>query len=315
MMHCAFCEEWVNPHWQEARDADTAERSFTLFMCPVCGCGSLADPPGEEELGRYYSAAYYGRGTRKFLPVIQGLFDAGKSRLADAVMSALHGPKSPKVLDVGCGTGQLLVEFERRGARAVGIERAGGAARAVRPGLHVIEGELDEQVALRGTQDAVVIWHVLEHLRDPVAALRAAAGLLARDGLLFLAVPNAPSWQSWLFGPHWFHLDLPRHLHFLAPAGLRCVLEREGFVVLHTGTFQLSQSCFGFVQSTLNAAFPGNPNRLYRLMRERISAKGLLELSLWSFAALLLAPVALLEAVCASAAGAGSMCILVARKA
>jgi SAM-dependent methyltransferase len=204
--------------------------------------------------------------------------------------------------------------LERCGAQPVGIERPGAAGRAIRPGLHIVEGELERHAPGLGAMDAVVIWHVLEHLRDPPAALRAAGEALVPGGLLFVAVPNAASWQARFFGRHWFHLDVPRHLHFLTLEGLGPVLRANGFSVERTGTFQLSQSLFGFVQSVLNAVFPSRPNRLYRLMRQAPGAAGVLELALWSLVALPLVPLAVLEAACAAWAGAGAIRILVARK-
>jgi SAM-dependent methyltransferase len=315
MMHCAYCDAPAQPEHLEACDADTAQQSFVILFCGACGCGRLQDPPSDHELARYYEPAYYGRGTRKFLPLVQQLFDAGKRGLARAVMSALEGRSAPRVLDVGCGTGQLLVELERLGAQAVGIEREGGAARAVRPGLNIIEGDLEDQDSLPGNMEAVVIWHVLEHLQDPVSALHAAGRLLAPGGLLFLAVPNAASWQARLFGRHWFHLDLPRHLHFLTLDGLGRMLVREGFTLTRTSTMQVSQGFFGFVQSVLNAVFPGRPNRLYRLMREPLGLGSLAELAFWGVAAVALAPLALTEVLCAGLADAGAIRIIVARKA
>lgn len=311
---CSFCGAYVLLDPVEATDADEGSQSFVLLSCPCCGCGSLRDPPAEAELAGYYHADYFGFGPRKFLLPLQWLFDAGKRNLARSVVRALKGRVQPRILDVGCGTGRLLLELQRLGATAIGTEREGAAGRAVRSGLQIIEADIEDVGARVGSVDAVVIWHVLEHLRDPVSALRAALGLLPSGGMLFLAVPNAASWQARLFGPHWFHLDLPRHLHFFSSAGLLRLLEAEGANIVRSGTTQVSQSLFGFIQSTLNAVCSGRPNRFYRLLREPLHRRTILELAAWSMLALLLLPFAILEAVGAGGLGRGAICRVEARK-
>ena len=67
-----------------------------------------------------------------------------------------------------------------------------------------------------------MLWHVLEHMPDPAAALERVRSWLAPSGVLLVAVPNLDSLQARLAGPKWFHLDLPRHrTHFTARGALR----------------------------------------------------------------------------------------------
>ncbi len=315
MRRCVYCDALVNLQTVDAWDADTAREAFVILVCPACGCGGLAKPPSDSDLARHYESSYYGLGTQKFLPVVQQLFDAGKRSLARAVIAALEGRDAPRVLDVGCGTGQLLLELERLGAHATGLERAGGAARAVRPGLSILEGDLGDCAITPGTLDAIVIWHVLEHLRDPAVAIRVAADLLTPGGVLFLAVPNAASWQARVFGRYWFHLDVPRHLHFLTREGLEHMLDAGWLTITRTGTLQFSQSVFGFIQSFFNAVLPSRPNRLYRLMRTPLGVATTAELVLWSAVACIVTPVAIVEALCSALTGVGAIRIVVARKA
>jgi SAM-dependent methyltransferase len=54
--------------------------------------------------------------------------------------------------------------------------------------------------------------HVIEHLHDPVATLKACARLLAREGLMYIATPNLDARGHAIFGPHWIGIDAPRHL-------------------------------------------------------------------------------------------------------
>jgi SAM-dependent methyltransferase len=81
----------------------------------------------------------------------------------------------------------------------------------------------------QGAYDAAVFRHSLEHVSDPVAALRRAGAALRPGGLVLISVPNFGSWQRRRFASRWYHLDLPRHrVHFTAPA-LVSALGRAGF--------------------------------------------------------------------------------------
>ncbi len=95
-------------------------------------------------------------------------------------------PPGP-ILDVGSGEGALLAALGRRGRQAVGLEQGEQAART-RFDVRAIElADFDER---SGEWAAVVFWHSLEHLREPRAALRRAAALLAPGGVLVVAVPE-----------------------------------------------------------------------------------------------------------------------------
>ena len=116
---------------------------------------------------------------------------------------ALGGPPAsgsrPRVVDLGCGPGQILGELadRRPDATLVGVDgdpeclrRA--AARC--PDAALVEADISDPgpalVGRHGPFDLVLSSHSLEHLPDPVAALGAWRGLLRPGGRLVVAVPN-----------------------------------------------------------------------------------------------------------------------------
>ena len=76
--------------------------------------------------------------------------------------------------------------------------------------------------------DAVVMWHSLEHVPDPAAAMARAREMLRPGGVLVVGAPNIASLQASVGGRAWFHLDLPRHRTHFTPAGLRALMSRSG---------------------------------------------------------------------------------------
>ena len=68
-----------------------------------------------------------------------------------------------------------------------------------------------------GTFDAIVGWHVIEHLPRPDVVIRASAASLNEGGILVLATPNPRSLSFKVMGARWPHVDAPRHLSILDP--------------------------------------------------------------------------------------------------
>jgi SAM-dependent methyltransferase len=138
-----------------------------------------------------------------------------------------------RYLDVGCGSGGSLGVARALGWRTAGIEmdaEAAGRARRFADELHV--GDLASAPFGPGRFDVVTALHVLEHLPDPVAALRRMLDWLAPGGLLIVEVPNAAGLGARLFGRAWCGLELPRHLSQFTPASLAGAVERAGGRVL-----------------------------------------------------------------------------------
>lgn len=100
-----------------------------------------------------------------------------------------------RVLDVGCAAGDLGRALRRRGCRVAGVELDPAAAEAARDALdEVLTGDVDDLDLVghfgKESFDVVVLGDVLEHLPDPVAALRRLRPLLAPEGSVVASIPN-----------------------------------------------------------------------------------------------------------------------------
>lgn len=241
------------PAYATARGAER----FLLRPCQRCGRLLLDPQPDDAELAAAYDRAYYGIGARKFLQPIEAgldLFRGGRARRLDARVGAVRG-RARRVLDIGCGDGGFLAELAARGWECHGTEFSPVTAQraAARTGLPIRSGELASDAFAPGSLDAVSLWHVLEHLRDPDRVLRDCARWLVPGGVLLLAVPNVASWQARAFGGHWFHLDPPFHLFHFDPSSLARTLEDAGFALEAVHHFCWQYNPYGVLQSLLNA--------------------------------------------------------------
>jgi SAM-dependent methyltransferase len=134
--------------------------------------------------------------------------------------------------------------------------------------LDVRAQDLDELIAEGVSYDAVVLWHVAEHLHDPAATLRDVAALLRPGGVLMIAVPNFGSPEARVGKAWWFHLDVPRHLFHFTPATLRNLLVAASLQPRETVRLAPEYDIFSFVQTAENrTGLP--PNLLYDVLRRR----------------------------------------------
>jgi len=125
-----------------------------------------------------------------------------------------------RVLEVGPGSGALLVELARRGARCVGIDPS-PAPVGLPDGVEYRSEPFDRD-AFDERFDLIVHFTVLEHLAAPDEVLRDQLGLLAPGGRVACAVPDC--------GPAVAHGDLSmlfhEHINYFTEESLRALSAR-----------------------------------------------------------------------------------------
>lgn len=158
---------------------------------------------------------------------------ADRSRRVDEVKSLLQGGIEPQViLDVGCGDGTMIREFEKSGLVAYGVDPDRIAAAAdVRS---KIVTNFEDLPLLGGhvmSPSLVSAYHVLEHVYEPVPFLEKLFFALSPGGKLVIETPNAndallkwfecPAFESFTY---WSH-----HPHLYSATSLEGVLILAGF--------------------------------------------------------------------------------------
>jgi SAM-dependent methyltransferase len=144
-----------------------------------------------------------------------------------------QGITSGRLLEVGCATGRFLWSVKLKGWEVWGVEFNRQAARSARKRLAatVLDGDFLDAHLPSGYFDVVCLFHVIEHMLDPYAAVRRIHGLLRLNGRLVLECPDFGSRGARSLGPNWIHVQPKEHLYYFDAASLRKLLERSGFRV------------------------------------------------------------------------------------
>ncbi|MBI2942838.1 MAG: class I SAM-dependent methyltransferase [Candidatus Wallbacteria bacterium] len=146
-----------------------------------------------------------------------------------------------RLLDVGCGDGHFLSLVAPRYSELHGAELdAERAARCRARGAFVTRVDLDATGLpyAAGAFDSATMLDVLEHVREPLPALREVHRVLAPGGRVFVSTPNIRYWKhlvSILFqGRFPSTSDDPSaydggHLHYFTFADVEALMRQAGF--------------------------------------------------------------------------------------
>jgi 2-polyprenyl-3-methyl-5-hydroxy-6-metoxy-1,4-benzoquinol methylase len=238
---------------------------FDVVQCEKCGFFFTNPRPTQDTVGHFYPdcAQYYqpkphkikGEGVLKTgirkrfrQSVMANYFNYDLCRLprgldffpslmiGRALMSS-HVPrfiKDGRLIDIGCAWGGYLWEMNRLGWEVHGIEINATAVAFAREKLglvNVLGGTLDDLKYPDGFFDVVHMSMVLEHLPDPLQALKKINGILKEGGQLILSVPDFSGVEARLFKEKCYTLQVPQHLSHFTPDTLSRLLKQTGFNV------------------------------------------------------------------------------------
>lgn len=144
-----------------------------------------------------------------------------------------------RALDVGCGSGQFMRLLQYFGWEVAGVEIDPVAVETAQrtTTTEVFAGEVQDAPFAPASFDFVHMSHVIEHMADPVASLRAVAALVKPGGAVYIEAPNGDSWNTRHCREYWFGYDAPRHLHMFSPETLAETAAAAGLVVDRSTTW------------------------------------------------------------------------------
>lgn len=216
---------------------------YRLVKCNSCHLVYAVPRPSLSDLRRFYSEGYFARqaadglGYEDYYQIAE--FNARQMWKDFSEAFQEHLTRVPHtLLDVGCATGGFIWEASKDGWKVVGVDMASSAVEDARNrfGLEAYPGDIHSPGLQPETFGLITMWHVLEHLLEPQAALKRAGELLQTGGLLFIELPNWWSIGRRIRGAKWSQMKPPEHINYYSPLALRHALSRAGFEVVHLST-------------------------------------------------------------------------------
>ncbi|MCG9879924.1 MAG: class I SAM-dependent methyltransferase, partial [Bacteroidia bacterium] len=134
-------------------------------------------------------------------------------------------------LDVGCGLGDLLQLAIADQWQVNGTEISPEAALQANINIRdrILVGDILSLDLPEQYFDLITIYHVIEHLIDPINVLNKIQKLLKPNGVLFIETPNSDSLGAKIRGKNWSNIIPPEHINYYVSQSLSNSLKIAGF--------------------------------------------------------------------------------------
>lgn len=199
-------------------------------------------------------------------------------------LAFIHSLPPGKLLDVGCGLGFLLSGVEH-GWERHGVEVSSFAAQSAGQYGCIFNGALEDANYADQQFDVVVLYHVIEHVADPLALLKELRRVLKDDGWLILGTPDFDSGAARLFGEKYRLLHDVTHISLFSNDSMHRFLRDHGFAInrvdypyFETRHFNEKSLLGLFDRSTISPPFYGNFMTFYcrkepmHLLKEQVAS-------------------------------------------
>lgn len=216
--------------------------TFEVWRCHACDSSFLWPQLSEQQLSRFYPKKKYyayqsGKGgffqkVREYL--IEHYYEPNFFTSLLKVPAIPQQKEGGKVLDLGCGTGETLLLLNKIGWDVYGMDMDNEALIIAKSrGLtNLRKGKFrDLKNYPDNFFDAIRLYHVIEHLDNPILCLELIQKKLRKGGEVIIGTPNNESFLSKVFGTYWYNLDSPRHLMVFNPKSLTKLIKQVGFKI------------------------------------------------------------------------------------
>jgi 2-polyprenyl-3-methyl-5-hydroxy-6-metoxy-1,4-benzoquinol methylase len=209
------------------KDFSVSGESFSLLLNEEYQLLKTHPQPTLDKLGSYYEFEDYISHTDGKRTLFEKMYHFVKRNAIRKKVSLIHSyqPLKGRILDIGAGTGDFLLEAKNQNWEILGIE-PNDKAKGIAIGKGIKFGDTIEKLE-SNSFDVITMWHVLEHVPDVEHQVAELKRLLKPSGTIIIAVPNFKSYDAKHYGAFWAAYDVPRHLWHFSKTAIEKLFDKQ----------------------------------------------------------------------------------------
>ncbi len=188
--------------------------------------------PNKEQLPAYYKSEDYISHTDANNSLLDKIYQFIKNYTLSKKVKLIQSfhTADQNLLDIGCGTGDLLKLAEKQNLKVSGVEPNNDARELAKNKItdsDQIVSDLKDLINTSNQFDVITMWHVLEHVPNLEDYIDNIKKLLKQNGVLVVAVPNHKSFDANHYKEFWAAYDVPRHLWHFSQKSIRDIYQKH----------------------------------------------------------------------------------------
>ncbi|MCH8534573.1 MAG: class I SAM-dependent methyltransferase [Flavobacteriaceae bacterium] len=242
------------------KDYFKSQEKFELVWDEAYQIFKTQPQPDAKEIGKYYDSEAYISHSNQIKNLMDLAYGVAKQLMLKKKLSWVNSivKKKASILDIGCGTGDVLWLLQKNKFEVQGIEPNAKARKIAQEKDLQIHADLKE---VKDTFDLISMFHVLEHVHDPFSYVEDLHQYLNSDAYVMVAVPNFNSYDANYYQEHWAAFDVPRHLFHFSAYGIKKLFQERGFLFIEQKPLILD----AYYVSLLSEKYKGSNSKLKAL--------------------------------------------------
>jgi 2-polyprenyl-3-methyl-5-hydroxy-6-metoxy-1,4-benzoquinol methylase len=209
------------------KDFSVSGESFSLLLNEEYQILKTYPQPTLDKLVSYYEFEDYISHTDGKRTLFEKMYHFIKRKAIRDKVKLINSyqPVKGRVLDIGAGTGDFLLECKNQNWDILGIE-PNDKAKGIAVGKGIKFGDTIEKLE-SNSFDVITMWHVLEHVPDVEHQVAELKRLLKPSGTIIIAVPNFKSYDAKYYKEFWAAYDVPRHLWHFSKTAIEKLFDKQ----------------------------------------------------------------------------------------